>query len=61
MSRTRKTADNYLEITKEDIDFAESKYGVEIIGWCSDADGDSRGMRVRLGRQRPWLVAGPSG
>lgn len=51
-----KTADNHLKLVEEDIERAESEWGVTIIAWCSDAGGDSRAMRVCLCRKCPWLV-----
>ncbi|KAF8595789.1 hypothetical protein BDV93DRAFT_416285, partial [Ceratobasidium sp. AG-I] len=56
ISAKRKTADNHLSIVLNDIDQSEQEHGVCIIAWVSDVGGDSRGMRVRLHRQRPHIL-----
>ncbi|QRV77917.1 hypothetical protein RhiJN_05932 [Ceratobasidium sp. AG-Ba] len=51
-----KTANNHLEVVKSVIRFCEDNLHVKIIGWVSDAGGDSRAMRVRLVKERPELI-----
>jgi hypothetical protein len=50
-----KTANNLLNIVLSDMKkFRE--LGVDVIGWVSDAGGDSRAMRLRLSEMMPDLV-----
>ncbi|CAE6453995.1 unnamed protein product [Rhizoctonia solani] len=56
ISALPKTAENHLNVVRSMIEFCESKLSVEIIGWVSDAGGDSRAMRMRLGKERPDLI-----
>lgn len=56
ISALPKTAENHLKVVKSVIEFCESNLNVKIIGWVSDAGGDSRAMRVRLGKERPDLI-----
>ncbi|KAF8573044.1 hypothetical protein K439DRAFT_1650071 [Ramaria rubella] len=52
----RKTANRLLKLVLEEIKYAQSELKVKIIGWCSDAGGDSRALRERLYRLKLWLV-----
>ncbi|CUA68261.1 Zinc finger BED domain-containing protein 4 [Homo sapiens] [Rhizoctonia solani] len=56
LSAERKTADNHLKVVLSNIDEAEKKYNIRIIAWVSDAGGESRAMRVRLNRLRPYIL-----
>lgn len=56
ISAVRKTAQNHLEIVKQVIEYCEKELGTQIIGWVSDAGGESRAMRVRLYNERPDLI-----
>lgn len=57
MGAERKTADNLLKLVLDEIKYAQNELKVEIVAWCSDAGGDSRAMRERLYRLKPWLVS----
>jgi hypothetical protein len=56
ISTVRKTADNHLQIVKSVINYCEKELDTKIIGWVSDAGGDSRAMRVRLFKEQPNLL-----
>lgn len=56
ISALRKTAENHLKVVKEAIAYCEEKLETKIIGWVSDAGGESRAMRVRLFKERPDLI-----
>ncbi|EUC55524.1 hAT family dimerization protein [Rhizoctonia solani AG-3 Rhs1AP] len=56
ISALPKTAENHLKIVKQAIKRCEDELGMKIVGWVSDAGGDSRGMRIRLGKERPELL-----
>ncbi|CCO38076.1 hypothetical protein BN14_12240 [Rhizoctonia solani AG-1 IB] len=43
ISALPKTAENHLKVVKEAIKRCEDKLGMKIVGWVSDAGGDSRG------------------
>ncbi|KAG8879540.1 hypothetical protein FRC20_000112 [Serendipita sp. 405] len=51
----RKDASNLLSIVLSEIAHL-SNLGVTIVGWCSDAGGDSRAMRLRLAQLMPQLI-----
>jgi hypothetical protein len=52
----KKNADNLLKIVLGEIDYCNDELEVEIIGWCSDAGGDSKSMRVKLHDLHEWLI-----
>ncbi|KDN35726.1 hypothetical protein RSAG8_11349, partial [Rhizoctonia solani AG-8 WAC10335] len=56
VSAEHKTAENHLNIVLNDIDYAEKEHNIKVIAWVSDAGGDSRAMRVRLHRLRPYIL-----
>ncbi|KEP45146.1 DUF659 family protein [Rhizoctonia solani 123E] len=56
ISSLPKTAENHLKVVKQAIKRCEDELGMKIVGWVSDAGGDSRGMRIRLGKERPELL-----
>ncbi|EUC55842.1 DUF659 family protein, partial [Rhizoctonia solani AG-3 Rhs1AP] len=56
VSTEHKTADNHLRLVLDDIDYAEKEHNTRVIAWVSDAGGDSRAMRVRLHRLRPYIL-----
>jgi hypothetical protein len=56
ISSLPKTADNHLKVVKQAIKRCEDELGMKIVGWVSDAGGDSRGMRICLGKERPKLL-----
>ncbi|QRV73696.1 hAT family dimerization protein [Ceratobasidium sp. AG-Ba] len=56
ISALPKTADNHLKVVKQAIKRCEEDLGMKVVGWVSDAGGDSRGMRIRLGKERPELL-----
>ncbi|CAE6409198.1 unnamed protein product [Rhizoctonia solani] len=56
ISALPKTVENHLKVVKEAIRRCEDELGMKIIGWVSDTGGDSRGMRIRLGKEHPELL-----
>lgn len=56
MSAARKTADNLVELMVQHKMKIEGEYGMKLIGWVSDAGGDSRGARKRLAQRFPRLL-----
>ncbi|KAG8721321.1 hypothetical protein FRC08_014059 [Ceratobasidium sp. 394] len=56
ISTLPKTADNHLKIVKAAIAYCEEELGTKVVGWVSDAGGESRAMRVRLHPERPDLL-----
>ncbi|CAE6518107.1 unnamed protein product, partial [Rhizoctonia solani] len=56
ISALPKTTENHLKVVKSIIEFCESNLSIKIIGWVSDAGGDSCAMRVRLGKECPDLI-----
>lgn len=56
VSALAKTGELLVKLVTEDIDYAEQKFGLTVIGWCSDDGGDARKMRRLLSAQRPWLI-----
>ncbi|KAF8692824.1 hypothetical protein RHS03_08537, partial [Rhizoctonia solani] len=51
-----KTAENHLKVVKEAIKQCKEDLGMNIVGWVSDAGGNSRGMRICLGKEHPELL-----
>ncbi|KEP45065.1 hypothetical protein V565_322990 [Rhizoctonia solani 123E] len=51
-----KTAENLVEIMKNNMSFATEKYGIEWIGWCTDAGGDAKKARRLAFIAFPWLI-----
>ncbi|QRW16562.1 hAT family dimerization protein [Rhizoctonia solani] len=56
ISALPKTAENHLKVVKEAIKQCKEDLGMNIVGWVSDAGGDSRGMRICLGKEHPELL-----
>lgn len=52
----RKTAENLLALIKLNLEEAQNNYGIEWIGWCSDAGSDSRKARKLLFEEFPELI-----
>ncbi|KAF9520227.1 hypothetical protein BS47DRAFT_1481590 [Hydnum rufescens UP504] len=55
-SGEHKTAENLLKLMEMEKKFIEVDLGCTLIGWVSDAGGESRAARVRLHAQYPWLL-----
>ena len=55
VSAERKTAANLLKLVLGEI-MSLHNMGVLVVGWVSDAGGDSRAMRLRLAESMPSLV-----
>lgn len=56
LTAERKTAINYLKITRELIAHLTIVLGLVVIGWCTDAGGEARAMRRRLVSIMPHLI-----
>ncbi|EUC60305.1 hAT family dimerization protein [Rhizoctonia solani AG-3 Rhs1AP] len=52
----RKTAENLLQLIKINMEEVELGYGVEWIGWCTDAGSDAQKARMLLHSEFPWLI-----
>lgn len=52
----RKTAEYLLILIKQNLDEARRNYGVEWVGWCTDAGGDSHKARKLLFNELPELI-----
>jgi hypothetical protein len=55
-SGSRKTADNLFKLMLEEKTFIEKKIGLKLIGWASDASGESRAARKLLKQHFPHLI-----
>jgi hypothetical protein len=55
-SGSRKTADNLFKLMLEEKTFIEEKIGLRLIGWVSDASGESRAARKMLKQRFPQLI-----
>ena len=55
-SAERKTAENLLQLMIQEKDYIEMELDLKLIGWVSDAGGDSRAARTRFLAMFPWLL-----
>ncbi|KAG8723267.1 hypothetical protein FRC09_004049 [Ceratobasidium sp. 395] len=53
---SKKSAENLLALIKENMEEGCREYGVEWVGWCTDAGGDSRKARKLLFDDLPQLI-----
>ena len=56
VSSDRKTAENLIELIKNEPVVMENEYHLQVIGICTDASGESHCARLRLLREMPWLL-----
>ncbi|KAI0286479.1 hypothetical protein BC826DRAFT_906654 [Russula brevipes] len=56
VSAKRKTAGTLLEIVESEMKYATEVLMTVLVGWCTDASGDSSKMRKLLRSKYPWLV-----
>ena len=55
-SAERKTAENLLQLMIQEKDYIETELDLKLIGWVSDAGGDSRAVRTWFLGMFPWLL-----
>jgi hypothetical protein len=56
MSGEPKTGDRLLVLVIDDIQYIGDKFGVQIIGWCTDDGPDGKKMRRLLRVRLPWMI-----
>ena len=56
MTGEPKTGDRLLELVLDDISYMKTRYGVELIAWCTDDGPDGKKMRRLLGAMLLWII-----
>ncbi|KII89273.1 hypothetical protein PLICRDRAFT_175485 [Plicaturopsis crispa FD-325 SS-3] len=56
VSNAPKTGDHLLELTVADIQYVRDKFGLTVIGWCTDDGPDGKRMRRLLKDLMAWMI-----
>ena len=56
MTGEPKTGDRLLELVLDDISYMKTRYGAELIAWCTDDGPDGKKMRRLLGAMLLWII-----